>query len=364
MASISEDQLDDLEKRIKDKIDTNTGYGAEEEVKLRYLQNAFKYFDQDKSGFIDYDEFFAAMVRMNFIGVQRELEALFDRYDDDCSGTIDYQEFASHLFGMGRHVKSNAQSRSVVERVKARILELGGANGIRSCTRILRGMDSDGSRNLDRTELLEGLMSYGLYDLDDTPGGDIDKLMAYFDRDQSGKISIEEFARGVRGQMSRDRKLLVRKAFQRLDKTGDGVVNIDDVRDCYNASQHPEVQNGRMTEEEAMEEMMSVYEDSDGKVDGVIQWHEFLDYYKDISAGIDHDDYFELMIRNAWHMSGGEGWAENSSNRRVLVTHSDGAQEVVEVLDDLGVNYDDMVEVRERLETQGVRDIAEISLAD
>ena len=31
------------------------------------------------------------MVRLNFVGVEREIEALFDRYDEDCSGTIDYK---------------------------------------------------------------------------------------------------------------------------------------------------------------------------------------------------------------------------------------------------------------------------------
>lgn len=43
------------------------------------------------SGYIDYDEFFAAMVRLNFVGVQREIEALFDRYDENCDGTLDYK---------------------------------------------------------------------------------------------------------------------------------------------------------------------------------------------------------------------------------------------------------------------------------
>lgn len=43
------------------------------------------------SGYIDYDEFFAAMVRLNFVGVQRELEGLFDRYDENCDGTLDYK---------------------------------------------------------------------------------------------------------------------------------------------------------------------------------------------------------------------------------------------------------------------------------
>ncbi len=37
------------------------------------------------------------------------------------------------------------------------------------------------------------------------------------------------------------------------------------------------------------------------------------------------------MIRNAWHISGGEGWCENSTCRRVLVTHADGHQTVEEI---------------------------------
>ena len=78
-----------------------------------------------------------------------------------------------------------------------------------------------------------------------------------------------------------------------------------------------------------------------GVVDGKVTLQEFVNYYQRVSSSIDDDDYFELMMRNAWHISGGEGWCANSANRRVLVTHPDGKQTVEEIPDDLGLRADD-----------------------
>ena len=47
-------------------------------------------------------------------------------------------------------------------------------------------------------------------------------------------------------------------------------------------------------------------------------YEEFEEYYKDVSASIDTDDYFELMMRNAWHLAGGEGQMANTSIPREL----------------------------------------------
>lgn len=358
---VSEARLDEIEEALRRKIETLSGF-ADIESQARKLELTFKYYDTDQTGAIDFSEFNAAMVRLNFVGVQRELEALFDRFDSDLSGAINYAEFALGLFGMGGKRMPDPVSRSVIERVKARIIERGGATGLRGITRLLRRMDKNGSLTLERDELVDGLLDYGIDDLDESEGGDVDKLMKYFDRDGSGRISIEEFIRGLKGTMAKRRIMIVKEAFSRLDRTGDGRVLLDDFTTAYDASHHPEVVSGRMSEEEAVQELMEVYER--GNSDGEVTWAEFLDYYKDLSAGIDSDDYFELMVRNAWHISGGTGWAENSTCRRVLVTHGDGSQEVVEVEDDLGIGADDMRAIRFRLEEQGVEDIAEISLAN
>jgi hypothetical protein len=62
---------------------------------------------------------------------------------------------------------------------------------------------------------------------------------------------------------------------------------------------------------------------------------EFINYYSNLGANIDNEDYFELMIRNAWHIPDGEiASLNNSMKRLVVVTHTDGTQHVKELLQD------------------------------
>ena len=46
------------------------------------------------------------------------------------------------------------------------------------------------------------------------------------------------------------------------------------------------------------------------------------------------------MMRNAWHISGGDGWCANTSNRRVHVLFADGHQGIEEVPNDMQVGND------------------------
>ena len=91
-----------------------------------------------------------------------------------------------------------------------------------------------------------------------------------------------------------------------MDDDKSGKVTIEEVRLKYDVAHHPKVKSGRITEEQAIKEFMAPW-NKDG--DDEITWEEFLEHYQWLSPNIDNDDYFELMIRNAFHISGGEGAA-------------------------------------------------------
>ena len=154
------------------------------------------------------------------------------------------------------------------------------------------------------------------------------------------------------------RRHLVHSAFDPIDSDGNGVVEAEEICNLC-ASKHPEVISGQKTETEVLEEFLSTF-DVGGEVDGKVTRDEFVNYYHNLSASIDNDDYFELMIRNAWHLSGGEGWSANTSNLRVLVTHSDGRQTVEEIKNDL-ISKTDTAKIIFQLESQGV-DVRRIDL--
>lgn len=113
--------------------------------------------------------------------------------------------------------------------------------------------------------------------------------------------------------MSPFRKDLIKRVFKKLDFNENGYIDIDDVRKSYNAKQHPDVRAGKKTEEEVLQEFLETFEahramnvanDKFSKQgDGQITLNEFFDYYSNVSASIDNEEYFQLMITNAWNLN-------------------------------------------------------------
>mmetsp|Transcript_15351 Transcript_15351/g.14951 ORF Transcript_15351/g.14951 Transcript_15351/m.14951 type:complete len:178 (+) Transcript_15351:2011-2544(+) len=164
-------------------------------------------------------------------------------------------------------------------------------------------MDDNESKTLDREEFSKAMGDYRITIAKE----DISRVFNLFDRDGNGEINYDEFLRSIVGKMNDRRKNIVIMAFKKFDKDGNGVINIDDLKGVYNSSNHPDVKTGKKTEEDILYEFLDTFEqhyslNHPQSKDRVIKLEEFIEYYNNISCSVDNDEYFELMIRNAWNL--------------------------------------------------------------
>ena len=152
-------------------------------------------------------------------------------------------------------------------------------------------------------------------------------LFKCFDYDGNGEIDFNEFIRVIVGPLNKFRTQIVIKAFKLIDINEDGTLDINDIKGTYNAKMHPEVKSGKRSEDEVLKEFLETFEQHHNtihgtKADGKITPDEFLEYYAHVSANIDSDAYFELMMSNAWGLASSSNPAQMAyAGSRAKVTN-------------------------------------------
>ncbi|NXY07367.1 CAPSL protein, partial [Pteruthius melanotis] len=204
--------------------------------------------------------------------------------------------------GTARHDKEMAinarqilsKTTDPLERLRLQCLAKGSA-GIKGLGRIFRIVDTNKSRTIDFKEFMKGLRDYAvLIDKEEA-----EELFQKFDKDGSGTIDFDEFLVTLRPPMSNARKEIIMQVFKKLDKTGDGVITVEDLREVYNGKYHPKYLNGDWTEDQVFRAFLDNF-DSPYDKDGKVTMEEFMNYYAGVSASIDTDVYFIVMMTNAW----------------------------------------------------------------
>lgn len=232
-----------------------------------------------------------------------------------------------------------------------------GSSGLNMLQRRFKAADESGNHQLEFDEFkrcVHDLVSSWSVE-------EVQELFEFFDADGSGGITFNEFMCGLRDEMPPQRANLVMQAFQKLDSDGSGYVDVEELLDKYDVSHHPEVEAGLRTKTDMVRGFLDQF--NTGEKDEFIMADEFIKYYTNISADIPDDEFFELMIRNCWHISGGEGAAANTSCQRVQVVHADGRQTVEEITDDLAIKRGDANAVVKDLRDSGHNPVAVIMYA-
>ena len=315
-------------------------YGGTDEATL--INRSFKFFDLDGDGGVSMAEFGKTMEKLGvFIPTSHNLTELFNHYDANGNGVLDYQEFTNVFLGRaparesrfaiteptvktrayspakGTSTLGYAQFDSLANTLRA-CLKARGARGIIGLGRAFRIMDDDRSRGLGPEEFTKAMHDYGTGFTQD----EVNALFTGFDTNRNGVVDYDEFLRFIRGPLNPFRQKLVDQAWNIIDRDGNGQLDINDIKGRYDASKHPDVVQGKKTEAEVLGEFLETFEDhhatlTGGSHDQVVTKDEWNEYYTNVSSSIDRDDYFELMMNNAWKMGEGAktyatGWSNTT----------------------------------------------------
>lgn len=95
--------------------------------------------------------------------------------------------------------------------------------------------------------------------------------------------------------------VLVHSIFDRIDTKGKDAITPQELILNYDASRHPDVSAGARSSDDIIQEFLDTF-DVGGVTEGLVTREEFVNYYHNIGAAINDDDYLELILRRVWHL--------------------------------------------------------------
>lgn len=132
-------------------------------------------------------------------------------------------------------------------------------------------------------------------------------MFGIFDKNRDSTINLEEFLAAILGSLSAFRVGLVRQAFAKLDANGNGTLEIDEVKEKFDPSRHPEVKAGNKTVEECRYEFYDMFSTHHNvaqgfKADRSVGLQEFVEYHQFVSSCIDNDNLFKIFMTGVWNL--------------------------------------------------------------
>lgn len=223
----------------------------------------------------------------------------------------------------------------------------------RSCT--------DPAGEINVRELLEGFQLVGISACEPECTA---LIRCFYDKHQ-GTASLYSIVTALRGELTDRREQLILNVYKLLESFADkGIVRLQQMLDVVDIRQLPRVESGEVTVEAALQAFEVQWDVRDRNA--YIEPHHFLTFFGDASFEIGTDNEFELLLRNLWHLSGGNPRCANTSCQRVEVVHLTGRVTQEEIKNDLNIykviaknGYPEGLWA-ENLAKQGIKDIKSI----
>jgi len=164
-----------------------------------------------------------------------------------------------------------------------------------------------------------------------------DEMHEFFnnlDVEKTGRIPTNDVINIIKGTLNDKRKSYINSIFSKIDTDKEGKIKANDFKILFNARNHPDVLEGKKTEQEIYNQFcytIDVYIRVNNILDNSLNNDQFIDYYSGISPSIKTDDDFKNILGKVWNI-------EKPKNRinkySILNDNNDNAFED----DNLGIN--------------------------
>lgn len=128
------------------------------------------------------------------------------------------------------------------------------------------------------------------------------KLTNLFETEpQSSLVRYTRFFDLMGNPMPKVRETVVSDAYSKLEALATaGLVEVRDLQRNWNPMCHPDVQQGKIAEAEAVQDFFQQWDVC--AADGTVSWAEFLDYYQDVSMAVESNEHFIELVRRGWRL--------------------------------------------------------------
>lgn len=173
-----------------------------------------------------------------------------------------------------------------------------GIRGFIGLKKLFHQIDQDANGTIDAEEFAKAMRNFRI----SSNEAETTQLFAYFES-SPGKIYYPQLCEKLRGPLSDQRKNLINAAFSQLNMARDGLVILDDVKRNYDPNNHPDVRMGKKTADDVLFEFLDSFQQHHDLVNPgpTVDLNDFTQYYWNVSACVEDDRYFELMLRNTWN---------------------------------------------------------------
>uniref|UniRef100_A0A1A9WMZ6 EF-hand domain-containing protein n=1 Tax=Glossina brevipalpis TaxID=37001 RepID=A0A1A9WMZ6_9MUSC len=209
----------------------------------------------------------------------------------------DYTSKEANLINQSKRELANGMDKDPVEKLRL-MCYAKGAKGILGLARAFRNLDRNGDKRLHEEEFVNGIKQAGLPLNDD----ESKYMFRRFDEDNDGCVQMDEFLGKLRPTINKGRSDLIQRAFEKMDRSGDGIITANDLKTVYTVKYHPKYLSGELTEKEILGRFLEHFDTSCGIHDGKVTKEDFINYYATISASIDSDAYFDLIMRQSYKL--------------------------------------------------------------